>query len=45
MVKSFQYCPMCAAPMKVMLSGVDSHPREVCSECGYVQYVNPLPVV
>lgn len=45
MVKSFQYCPMCAAPMKVMLSGVDSHPREVCSECGYVHYVNPLPVV
>ena len=45
MVKSFQYCPMCAAPIKVMLSGIDSHPREVCSECGYVHYVNPLPVV
>ena len=36
---------MCAAPMAVKLSGMDAHPREVCSNCGYVHYVNPLPVV
>ena len=45
MAKSVQFCPMCAAPMAVKLSGVDAHPREVCSVCGFVHYVNPLPVV
>ena len=45
MGKPFQFCPMCAAPMLEKRFGVDTHPREVCSVCGYVHYVNPLPVV
>ena len=45
MIIPFQYCPMCATLMQLKSSEEDSHTREVCPSCGYVHYVNPLPVV
>lgn len=42
----FQYCPMCGA--KAMQWGCphgDGHKRQLCSQCGYIYYENPTPVV
>ncbi len=45
MAQPFKYCPMCASPMTIHVPRGDGHPREICDHCGYVHYVNPLPVV
>jgi NAD+ diphosphatase len=43
-MKSFVYCPMCAAPLVDKL--VDAESRRVCSAgCGFVHFDNPIPVV
>lgn len=41
---AFNYCPNCAAPLVERM--VESEPRRACgSDCGFVHYDNPTPVV
>ena len=36
---------MCGHPMVIKCPSDDVHVRELCEECGYIHYVNPIPVV
>ena len=39
----YQYCPSCAAELATGF--VDGRIRRHCTQCGFVRYENPLPVV
>ena len=41
-MKPFSYCPHCTTPL--ITSFVDGRDRMICSVCGWINYVNPLPV-
>lgn len=41
----FVYCPMCGARLQVICPDGDQRCRDVCLQCGYVHYANPLLVV
>lgn len=41
----FKFCPMCGHPMVIKCPSDEVHVRELCEECGYIHYVNPIPVV
>lgn len=35
------FCPRCAAPLTTRVPPLDSRPRRVCGQCGFVVYDNP----
>ncbi len=39
----FNYCPMCSE--KLGRKNIEGKPRKFCPKCGYIQYINPTPVV
>lgn len=39
----YVYCPLCRAPLKSALRGGET--RLVCTECAFVHWRNPMPVV
>jgi len=39
----YQYCPCCAAALAA--GHIDGRTRRYCTNCGFVRYENPLPVV
>jgi ADP-ribose pyrophosphatase YjhB (NUDIX family) len=41
-MKSFAFCPLCATPLND--SFIDGRDRMSCPQCGWVHYINPLPV-
>jgi len=41
--KSFSYCPACGSVVEQRM--LDKREREVCPECGWTGYENPLPSV
>jgi ADP-ribose pyrophosphatase YjhB (NUDIX family) len=41
-MKPYQFCPLCAGPL--VEAFVDGRDRMNCPSCGWVHYVNPLPV-
>ena len=41
----FKFCPMCGHPMVTKRPQDDVRVRELCEACGYIHYVNPIPVV
>ena len=41
--QEFQYCPTCGS--KMGRKKIEGKPRKFCSKCGYVQFINPTPVV
>lgn len=38
---AFRHCPLCRAPLVLADDGTVTRPR--CSDCGFVQYLNPSP--
>ncbi len=50
-ISSFNYCPVCGAPLVEAHLATEDRPRLVCASCGHVFYLNPkivsgaLPVV
>lgn len=41
-MKPFSFCPLCATPLSKTF--VDGRDRMTCPACGWIHYVNPLPV-
>lgn len=41
--KHFKYCPLCGTYLKLKEKG--GRPRPSCSNCGFVQFQNPIPGV
>lgn len=42
-MRNFVYCPLCASVLgKKRIDGKD---RSVCTTCGWINYLNPIPVV
>ncbi|HBU22815.1 MAG TPA: NUDIX hydrolase [Chlorobaculum sp.] len=41
-MKSFAFCPLCATPLNESFIG--GRDRMSCPRCGWVHYINPLPV-
>lgn len=41
-MKPFAYCPHCAVPLNETF--IDGRNRMHCLRCGWIQYINPLPV-
>ena len=41
----FKFCPMCGQRMVIKRPDDDARLREICEGCGYIHYVNPIPVV
>lgn len=41
----YRYCPMCGLSLTTKCLHGDVKLRQVCEHCGFVRYVNPLPVV
>jgi 8-oxo-dGTP diphosphatase len=41
--KQYKYCPLCASALGIAF--VEERDRQVCRECGWINYRNPLPVV
>lgn len=41
----FRFCPYCGSPIVLEQPAEDVRVREVCPQCGYIHYVNPIPVV
>lgn len=41
-MKTYNFCPLCATPLEKTF--VDGRNRMICSSCGWIHYVNPLPV-
>ena len=39
----FEYCPFCGSRLSLQAKG--GRPRPVCSQCGFVQFQNPVPGV
>jgi 8-oxo-dGTP diphosphatase len=42
-MEEFKYCPMCASSLRE--EHIEGRNRLVCSECGWINYLNPLPVI
>jgi mutator protein MutT len=42
MKRTFKFCPLCGVRLKRMR--IDGRVRSVCTKCGWVGYLNPLPV-
>lgn len=42
---NIRYCRLCGSPVRQQIPEMDHLPRAVCSQCGYVDYVNPINVV
>lgn len=40
-----QFCSRCGGATERKLPAGDNNPRDVCSECGYIHYRNPINVV
>jgi NAD+ diphosphatase len=38
----YSFCPICATPLNETF--VDGRNRKACPQCGWIHYVNPLPV-
>lgn len=41
----YKYCPMCAGSLVDKKPDGDTRARQVCERCGFVHYINPIPVV
>lgn len=41
-MKMYNFCPLCATPLTQCF--VDGRDRMTCQTCGWIHYVNPLPV-
>ena len=41
----YKYCPMCGELLVDKKPEGDTRARQVCERCGFVRYVNPIPVV
>ena len=41
----YNYCPMCGQTLVSKRPSDDVRVRRVCERCGFIQYVNPVPVV
>ncbi|MBN1897496.1 MAG: NUDIX hydrolase [Spirochaetes bacterium] len=39
----FKYCPFCGRALQTR--SIEGKARNYCPDCGYVHYVNPLPIV
>ena len=39
----FHYCPLCGAPVELQYR--EGRTRPVCTSCGHIIYVNPIPAV
>ncbi len=39
----FKFCPLCTKPLRCRV--LDGHKRQVCLECGFIHYHNPVPAV
>lgn len=44
-VSEFRYCPKCATEMISRIPSGDNRLRNECPACGFVHYINPIPVV
>ena len=42
-MRQFKYCPYCRSVLNTKY--IDGKKRRFCPQCGWVNYVNPLPVV
>ncbi|MFH1798682.1 MAG: NUDIX hydrolase [Candidatus Omnitrophota bacterium] len=42
-MKLYKYCPMCKSPLKQ--GAIDGENRRFCEKCGWINYLNPVPVV
>jgi ADP-ribose pyrophosphatase YjhB (NUDIX family) len=42
-MRKYNYCPICAGSFKTDF--VEGKNREVCRKCGWIHYLNPVPVV
>lgn len=42
-MKKFKFCPFCAGVLKP--KALEGRDRLVCEKCGWINYLNPLPVV
>lgn len=42
-MKHYEYCPMCKTPLKQ--GAIDGENRRFCGKCGWINYINPVPVV
>lgn len=42
-MKHYKYCPMCKTPLKQ--GAIDGKRRRFCKNCGWINYINPVPVV
>lgn len=42
LMRSYTFCPICATPLNRTF--VDGRDRMACPSCGWIHYVNPLPV-
>jgi ADP-ribose/FAD diphosphatase len=40
-----KFCSRCAAPLEERIPPGEDRPRKVCPACGFVHYLNPVPVV
>lgn len=41
---SIKYCSRCGSEMNVSIPQGDTRERNVCPRCGFIHYINPLPV-
>ncbi|MBN1928337.1 MAG: NUDIX hydrolase [Chlorobiaceae bacterium] len=41
-MKPFAFCPHCATPLNEAL--IEGRQRKSCPQCGWIHYINPLPV-
>ncbi|RAP34578.1 ADP-ribose pyrophosphatase [Candidatus Marinamargulisbacteria bacterium SCGC AG-439-L15] len=39
------YCIKCGSQTDWLIPELDTHPRDVCTRCDYIHYVNPSPIV
>ena len=44
-VSEFRYCPKCATELISRIPSGDNRLRNECPACGFVHYINPIPVV
>jgi len=42
-MQPYKYCPYCTSILEEKL--VEGHDRSTCTECGWINYRNPVPVV
>lgn len=41
----YRYCPMCGQELVTKRPQADNRLRQMCEHCGFIRYVNPLPIV